>query len=234
MSQEKNASRIVRTPPFRMYMPNLITPRPYMEKGKQKGDPKYSVQMMYLPEDLDKFSVRVGDTQEYEKVNLKNVLVEIAKEEWPDLDLKEAQKYGGFKWPLKNGDAECERREKNNKKGDALKGYTLLNASTSEKFPPQLVEVVDRKYKELDRSVNADVARAKELFTAGYWAKGVLNIRASVVDDKKFLTPYINGLVFVRKDQKIGGISAEDRFGGIEGGESETDPTDGVDDEIPF
>ncbi len=49
----------------------------------------------------------------------------------------------------------------------------------------------------------------------------------------KYVTLYMNSIIFIRHDTKFGGgNSLMDRFEGVKGGASDYDPTTGMDEEI--
>jgi len=110
----------------------------------------------------------------------------------------------------------------------------VIPVKAKEGYPPALFVLDQGKFRELGRTNEQDMARAKDLFVGGHYAKASLNLKAMQTPQGRFLVFYVNAVLFVKEGQRIGGMSAEERFGGIEGGMAPHDPTDGLDDEIPF
>lgn len=227
------ANLLMRTPVFRMSFPTFIEPRAYQDPNTgRKGDPEFNCEMLLTEEDLDKFQVRRDD--DWEEINIKNAMAEVAKAEWPDLSIREAVQHGGLNWPLKDGNAKADAREAKGKKSEFYRGYKVLPIKAKADYPPQLYVQDKGKMVELTRSDESDMQRAKQLFVGGYYAKASVNLKALLTPQGKFLPIYVNAVLFVREGEKIGGMSPEERFGGIDGGVSDHDPTSGMDDEIPF
>ena len=221
---QKSASLLLRTPVFRMSYPNLVDPKPYQDpKTGKKGDPTYNVEALIKPDDIAKFQVLRDDT--WEEVDVKQAMAEVAKTEWTDINLKEAVAQKALGWPLKDGEKKKAEREAKGKKGDVYEGVKVLPLKASKDYPPQLYVVEGGKFRELSRANEADKAKAEQLFVGGYYAKGNVNLKAVETPQGRYVTFYLNAIVFIREGERIGGMSAEERFGGIEGGESDYDPT---------
>ncbi len=118
-----NKSEIVVTPGFRMVWPNLFEPRAFMRDGKPTGEPKYSLTMLFDPEDIS---------------GLKQVAAKVAQAQWPGRDLKE------LKFPFKNGNALAKKKADAGKDGSFYEGKVVVK--TSAKFAPV---VADMKRKEI-------------------------------------------------------------------------------------
>jgi hypothetical protein len=237
----------LRAPVFRMSFPNLIEPRAYTDpKTKKKSAPEYSVQMIIEPKGLDHFQMLNPETDEWEKeVNIKKVIRAVADAAWGDnenYDFETFIKTEALKVPLVNGDKVAKERESRNKKGDLYAGNFVLRGHASAKFRPALYTVDGGSYRELDMEKDdegvylnsVDVALAKKLFYAGAYGRANLTCKGVESSFGKFVTVYLNGVLFHRDGKRIGGASGEDRFGGIEGGVGDYDPTSELDDEIPF
>lgn len=227
------ANILLRSPMFRMSYPNLVEARAYQDpRSGRKGDPEFSCDMLLTPEALDEFEGRRDD--EWETMNVKNAMAEVAKAEWPDINLRDAVANGGLKWPLVDGNTKKQQQEAKGKKGDVYENMKVIPIKAKEGYPPQLFVLDQGKFRELSRNNEADMGRAKDLFVGGHYAKASLNLKAMHTPQGRFLVFYCNAVLFVKEGQRIGGMSAEERFGGISGGSADHDPTEGLDDEIPF
>lgn len=232
MAKSTASNLLLRSPMFRMSYPNLIEARPYKDANGPKGEPRFDCECIFDPDALDKFMVRRGE--EWVEANLKALMVEVAKAEWSGIDVKAAVANHGLGWPIVSGDKKVETAAAKGRKAEHYAGKVILPVKSSNKFPPTLNRVKDGKIVELRRSDAADMTEAKELFQAGAFAKGSFNLKAVEMAGSKYIVVYANAFLFVKPGPRIGGISAEERFGGVEGGESSYDPTEGMDDEIPY
>lgn len=234
---KKGDSVLLRTPKFRMSYPHFAEPKPFMEKGKEKGEPKFGVEMILDGETgLIGWEYKNRETSAWEAVeDIRVLMVAVAKAEWgADFNVREAVLHGGLHWPLKDGNAKADEADAKKKGyGDVYRGKQILRTQSGEKYPPIISVIEAEGYHDLDRDKPDDMRIAKRLFVGGNFAKATLNLKAGDVQ-KKYLTFYINGVLFIEKGEPIGGMTTEDRFGGIEGGEADYDPTAGLDDDIPF
>jgi len=221
-------SRILRTPVCRMSYPNLVKARVYEDKKKGiKGDPRYSCDFLLEPADLEKFQVL--EEGAWGNVSLKAVLAAAAREAWPGMDVKEAVKHGGIKWPITDGNVLATRREAEGKKNsDLTKDKFTISASTKEEFAPQLFVLQGGEAIELDRNAVADKATIQKLFVGGQYVVAGLKLKPNETPQGKFLTFYLNSVLYVKKGERIGGMTGETMFAGIEGGEADLDPTEGL------
>lgn len=230
----KSASLLLRTPVVRMSYPNLLTPKKFKDpKSGREGNPMYNFEMIMTPENLDEFKV-LRDDGNWEDINVSHAMAEVAKKEWPGIDLKEAVGNKSLRWPLKDGNQKKAEREANGKKGDVYEDMKIIPVKATEKWPPQLYVVEGGKFRELSRSDEKDRAKIEQVFVAGFYVKANVNVTTAFLNEIKYVTFYVNAVMFIREGERIGGMTAEQRFGGIEGGESDYDPTEGLDDEIPF
>ena len=231
---KKSASLLLRTPVVRMSYPNLLNPKKFKDpKTGREGNPMYNFEMIMTPEDLENFEV-LRETDEWDSINVSHAMAEVAKEEWPGINLKEAVANKSLRWPLKDGNQKKAEREANGKKGDVYEGMKIIPVKATEKWPPQLYVVENSKFRELKRDDDADRRKIDQIFVAGYYVRANVNVTTAFLNEIKYVTFYVNAVVFIREGERIGGMTAEQRFGGIEGGESDYDPTEGLDDEIPF
>lgn len=225
-------SRTLLTPNFRMAFPGpLIEPKPYMQNGKPQGEPKYSVTGIFDPKDLDQFETLDAATDKLVKVDVKRVCFDLAKQKWPDLDIKTAM---ATTWPIIDGDAYAAKQEAKGKSGDAYKGKKLINMGASQEYPPTLRVVADKKLVILNRGIQQHMTMAKASFVGGYYACAEVNLQPVEVSGRQFVKFYLNNIRFVKEGPRLGGSSLMDRFGGTDGGVSDHNPTAGMDDEIPF
>jgi hypothetical protein len=241
----KNPSRSLVTPEFRMSFPHIVVAHPYMENGKPTGKEAYQVEALFEEAALDSFKAFDEATGKYVDVNLLKLLVSLAQEAWPGQNIKEifdGQKdkfgNGGKGWPVKRGDVLKAQREEKGKKADHYAGVRVMSL-TSNKVdtiqPPAMSMVTGPKtFKTLDRTLDGDIAKAKSVFTGGNYAFATIGIVAMTVAGTKYLKPYLNSIRFTRTGKPLGGTSEMDRFDGVSGGASDHNPTEGMEDEIPF
>lgn len=242
-----NKSRTVLTPEFRMSFPNLVKPKEFIDKGKPSGKFFYNTEMIFTEDALKKFRVlRDGSLV---SVDFASLLAELAKDAWgsetnPEtgqpLTVKEM--FAGVLakgWPLRKGDVIADVLKAKGKSGDHYRGMRVMSAKsnvTDKVTPPTLS--IDQKggHRTLNRLVETDMQTARSAFVGGNFAVAELNIVANVVGGLKYLTAYLNEVRYTREGPKFGGQGGAlmSKFEGISGGESDHNPTEGMDDEIPF
>ena len=229
-------SRQLRTPPVRLSYAHLIEPRQYKENGKPKGDPTFNTELILEADALEKFEL-LDEEREWTNVpNLAQLLAEVAKDEWgSDLDIEGAVKHGGMKWPIIDGNAKIRKKEEGGKKASNMDQYRdrkVIRAKSSQKWPPRLHVHQGGEWKKLDRDNEDDMKEAKKLFTSGNYVVAILNLTPNEVDNRKYLTFYINDLMFYKKGDSLGGVDSATIFSGYEGGESNFDPSEGLGDDV--
>jgi len=231
-----SGSRVLITPTFRMSFPNLLEPRPYMQNGKPKGDPTYNTEMLFEPDDLTKFRLYDEESGELAEVDIRKVLVDVAKEKWDGINVKEAVAAKDLRWPIKKGSDIHAKKLKAGKKGtEYYEGMEVLNAKTGQDYPPTLKYKDKNTWVTVARELDTSMSKAKGLFVGGNYGYAEVSLRAIEVDGEKHITFYLNQVRFVKQGDRIGGGgSLMDRFDGIDGGETDYDPTKDMDDEIPF
>ena len=188
--------------------------------------------MIFALEDLDNFNKFNEDLEVFESVNIKDTCVELAKAEWPDIDIK--SEFTAKNWPIKDGDALAKKREAKKKNGDHYKGLKVIRGKASKEYPPRLYYTEEGKSKLVARGLESDENKAKSLFTGGNYAYAEVTVKPNELNDDKYITFYLNSVKFVKTGERLGGQSMLDRFEGIMGGVSDHDPTAGMDDEIDF
>lgn len=243
-----NASRVVLTPEGRMSFANLLSAREYKEKGKPTGKFSYTTDLLFPEDAMDKFRVLDTATGQLAERKLAEILAELAKEQWPGIVLKDVFVGPGMKgWPIKKGDAAADAAKAKGKDAEHYRGLRFLSvkSNVSDKVQPPILSAVQKgaKPRVFNRGVPGDMEVARSLFQGGNYALAELNIVANEVGGMKYLTPYLNSIRYTREGAKFGNRGGDlmDRFGGVQGGEADYDPTDGmgggaaaVDDEIPF
>lgn len=231
-------NRIVITPEVRMSFPHVIEAKEYMEKGKPSGKFSFSSEILIPEDSLGRFKIVRGD--QLVDVDLNSVLVELAKEKWPGIIIKEA--FAGVAqkgWPLKRGDAVADIIKAKGKQGEHYRGHRLMavKSNVSANVQPPVLQIAAKGgAKTLSRMIQADMSTAKMAFTGGNYAIFELNLLAQEVGGMKYITPYFNLARFTREGEKLGGNggSLMSRFDGVNGGQSDHNPLEGADDEIPF
>lgn len=209
------SNRIV-TPEFRMAFPHLLKPRAVRIGGQEKGDPKYSLEMIFDTSD-EAVKAKLDE--------MKQLAVRVAKEKWPNRDIKSALQTppaeGGILWPFRSGDAENRKRDNQGKKvREELSGTVTIRANSTAApgvFDAQRREILDEKR-----------------VYGGAYGYAELSCVAGNAGDTDYLKFYVNMVMVSRDGDKLGGRDVKEVFAGIEGGEADVDPGGDFDDEIPF
>ena len=222
------------TPEIRQSFPALITPREGIDdEGKKTGKWAYSVEGLFDEDKLTQFRMYDDASQKYVNVDIREALTQLSKTAWPNLDPQALfQGQSGRGWPLKKGDALKAKRESKGKKGDHYAGLRViaLKSNVAEGVqPPSLSQQLQGdNYKKFDRTVDADMAKAKLLFVGGNYAWAAVSFVANVVSGLHYLTAYMNGVRYTREGAKFGGQNEMDRFDGISGGSAAHNPMQGM------
>jgi hypothetical protein len=212
---------------------SLIEPKAYMQNGKAQGDPYYSVEAIFDPEDMDNFMVMTEGTG-WEKCNFPAKLVELAKMEWPNIVVKDAVAAKEMQWPVLDGTARADEAKAKDKNQEHFRGKKVVRFKASLKNPPDLVVAQNGEWVTLRRDAEKDLATMNNCFVSGYYAEANITCVPMTVTGTQYIPSYANAIAFDREGERLGGMSNEDRFGGVRGGQSDHDPTQGLDDEIPF
>ena len=241
MANNKNPSITVVTQPFIISYPKLMKPEPYMEDGKPKGEPQFSFEAISTPDDLAAWDILDKGKDEFIKGGIEKRCVALAREKFgSDFDVVAAVKHGDLTWPFKSGDRRADEKGAKaevyrGKKFWRAKALAEINGNINE---PSLYENADDGVIKLMRSTEAGKQRIGELFYGGAICTAELNAVAGETAQGKYVTFYVNSVVFEKDGERLGGGSAIERLRGVSGGESATDPTVGMketlDDEIPF
>lgn len=237
MADKPKNNITVLTPAFRMSFPNLIEAKPVVMQGKAQGDPIFSMTGILDPEATKQF--KVVDPKDATKLidaDINLLILQIAKAEWPTLDIKNEM---AKTWPVYSGDIYAAAQVEKGKSGDAYVGKKLFNMKAQQEYPPTLRAVVDGKVKIFNRGMPSDMQLAKHLFTGGHYAMAELNLVPYKIGPAKdasftyYVTAYMNNVRFVKEGERFGGQSMMDRFAGVDGGSSDIDPTRDLASEIP-
>lgn len=229
------STKVVITPLCRLSYPKLVTPEPFTDaKGVKKGDPVYTTELLVPNEDMDKFKAFDEETGDFVDVDFAKVCAAVAKEKFPDVNLKDAVNQGLLSWPIKSGDA---RAEEKGAKGEHYAGHKVIRGKALTKIKdrpnaPRLYYVEKGDRQMIARGTDEGSQRAEHLFYGGAYVLAELSIVAGDMPNK-YVTCYINSVRFVKDGTRFGGTSLMDRFEGVMGGESALDPTGESDDEVP-
>ena len=240
MAKAQQHSKRVLAPRFRGSYVKVIRPEPYTDEHGKKGEPRYTMDMIFDPADIAKFRIEDGSGNLVEG-GVDRLAVQLAKERWPEMANPEVLKAELTKgWPIKKGDVIAAKREAKKKDGAPFKGKLVISAKSYENVKPTL-SFFDKTanggkgaYRPLNRSSDVDMAKAEDLFQGGNYFGAELTMKATEVSGTKFITFYINAVRFLGEGEKFGGKGMMDRFDGVYGGESDHNPTEGMDTEIPF
>ena len=238
MSTSKVSRRVI-TPVFRMSWPKVVTAEQYQNKGEHY----FSVESLFASVDLDKFQAADPATGKSGLVDIRIVASELAKSQWPGINVKEAVASGALHWAIHNGDEIAAKKEADGKDADAYKGMRTIRSKTLAKFSPKLRCWNPKGPNvDLDRGVPGDMDRARDLFVGGNYAYAELTCEAKETPQGKFIVFYLNSICYFKPGERLGTGSSlmdSDEYAGVTGGESDYDPTAGLegsdfDDEIPF
>jgi len=192
-----NHNDTIVTPEFRMVFPQLFEPKPVKVNGVERGEPIYSLLMIFEPNDVK---------------TLKQKAAEVAHQKWPNRDLSE------LLMPFIDGDKEAEKSESKDKDGSFFKGKQLLK--TKSKFAPGVVGP-DKK----------EILNTSDIYSGCYgYAEVNFATYDGVTPNPDGVTAYLNFVMKSRNGERVAGRTAKDVFSGIEGGESDYDPSS----DIPF
>ena len=237
----KTSSVTFITAPFIISYPKLLKPEPYMENGKPKGDPQYSFEGISEIDSLATWLMVNRETGEFDETSVEKRLVRLAKEQWgDDFDVKAAVKHGGLSWPFKSGDKKADEK---GEKGEHYRGKKFWRAKALAEIngnpnSPDLWVKVKDGVDRIVRGTTQGDQLASQKFYGGAVCTAELNAVAGETAQGKYVTFYVNAVVFQADGDRLGGGSNIERMYGVKGGQSNYDPTEGMkedlDDEIPF
>ncbi len=240
-----NPSVTVITEPFILSYPKLLTAAPFIDPDTKqpKGDPVFSFEAISALDALAAWDILDKDKDDFYKGKIEVRLVALTKEKWgDDFDVVAAVAHAGLSWPFKSGNAKADEkgakadhyRDTKFWRGKAL---AEINGSPNE---PSLYDGSGGELIKLMRSTEAGKQRINELFYGGAICTAELNAVAGTTGENKYVTFYVNSIVFERDGDRLGGGSRIERMRGVKGGTSATDPSEGMknpnelEDEIPF
>lgn len=237
MAKSKNPSTLLLSPQVRLSYPKLIKAERFKdpETGQEKGDPVFNTEMLCPVDDLSKFRTWDEDKGEWHYDNLNSFCARLAKKRFgADFDVQAAIEHGGIKWPVTNGNKNAERGEKySHYAGHYIVKGKALSEINGRVNAPTLFYMEKGDRKTIARGTEQGGQLAADMFYGGAWVVAELSAVAGNAGDNKYVTLYMNSIMFIRHDDKFGGgNSLMDRFEGVTGGSSEYDPTEGMDEEI--
>lgn len=205
------------TQPVVMSFPQLLEAKAFTEKGKAKGEPKYSCNL--------NFNV---DSEDLKAIKAK--ALSLFRANYPDKPLH-ATLENGTKIPLvifpfASGDKHADaRKEKGKADGEWQRGKVVLTARS--KYEPRLSYIDKGKIIDLETEVAKQAAKGK--FFPGVEVLAQINLvpyDAVGENGKPGVACYLNMIVSTGKGARIsGGQTASEAFKGYAGTVSGEDPT---------
>ena len=173
---------------------------------------------------------------------LKTLILQVAKTEWPALDINAAVKANVFHIPFAYGNKLIEARtavlaaggKEPDGKYDFQKDKIIFNSSTGEKYPPALG--VRTKQGDIDLSPD-NQGLHKNAFYTGCLGLGVFNVKPYTISaTNKGVKLYLTTVHSLNSGARIqvGGRSASETFKGVAGSAVAENPEAGMDEEVPF
>lgn len=243
MAKNQTVSATFFTAPFILSYPKLTKAESYMENGKPKGDPHFSLEGISEIDSLSEWQEVNREEGTFDPVGIEVRLVKLVKEQFgDDFNVKEAVKHGGLSWPFKSGDKKAADK---GEKGAHYRGKKFWRAKAKEEINGQRNEVnlyikdSDGVERVILGTTEGDRAAANK-FYGGALCTAELNAVVGETAQGKYVTFYVNAVIFQDDGDRLGGESNVARMYGVKGGKSQVDPTIGMaggkelDDEIPF
>jgi hypothetical protein len=201
------------TAPVVMTFPNLHEAKAFGPKGKESGEPKFSANFLFAPDNKD-FKA------------MKALAVQIAHQMWPGRDVKE------LCFPFSSGDKLADDAKAKNKNAEFNRGKYVMAARS--KYEPRLSGIENGVA--VDYEGDARKA-AKSKFFPGVEVLAQFNFVAykGVGRNPDGVTAYLNMVFTTGKGERLGGgAPAAEVFSAYIGKPSNLDPVGVMDDEIPF
>lgn len=222
--------RVETSVPVRAIYATFVTPKKFIENGKEVGEPRYSGTFVIPAADLKPLADRA---------------IAVAKAKWPARELAElrwpwmkAEKYAeqeGKKAAKKGRTAEQVAAKIKEAKELAPAGTYVMKAGSTQDVALGVLE----KNGSLTEATAANRAIVGKKFYHGCYVFVAVNLVPFVskkVDDPDGITAYLDGVVFAKDGPKNGNAAPplSERFKKHVGVTTQEDPTAGLDDEIPF
>lgn len=217
MTEDKTDGIFSLTQPVIMAFPQLFEAKAFKENGKEKGEPKYSANLVF-PADSEDLK------------NLKTLAASLARAKWPDkqfyLTTQEGIKIPQIIFPFTSGDTLADIRKKKGKDdGEYMRGKVIIAARS--KYEPRLSYIEGKRIVECEGEVAKLAAKGK--FYPGVEVLAQLNLvpyEAVGANGKPGVTAYLNMVLSTGKGARIsGGQTASEAFKGYIGQHSAEDPT---------
>ena len=207
--------------PVTLIFPNVVDPKPFQEKGKAKGDPKYSASFVFKTDHPD-------------LPDMKSLILSVAKAKWPGRDVIADVKAGKLRMPFTTGEkiaAKAEAKIKAaGKEFDAsrteyLKGTIVFK--TKSDYPPGLGVVTSAN--QIVEVTSDNKALHKGAFYFGTDCLCRMNFVAYEGEAiGAGVTAYLDMVVSLNRGKRLSGrVSAAEAFKGVAGSASMEDPTGG-------
>lgn len=205
------------TQPVIMAFPQLFEAKAFKENGKEKGEPKYSANLVFP-----------GDSEDLK--GLKTLAAKLARAKWPDkpfsLTTQEGVKIPQIIFPFTSGEILADTRKKKGKDdGEYMRGKVVI--AVRSKYEPRLSYLQNGKIVECEGDMAKTAAKGK--FYPGVEVLAQLNLvpyDAVGSNGKPGVTTYLNMVLSTGKGTRLsGGQTASEAFKGYVGGMSAEDPT---------
>ncbi len=248
MANEKRKAITMLSPKVRLSYPKLVTAEFFKDPhtGAVADKATFTTEMLCPDGDVDKF--RTWDEVEGKWVynHIHGFCSEAALGHFgADFNVNETIKHGGISWPVQSsGKYIADRIAKSGGKLDEEKlahydGSYIVKAKALAVINGRAYAPALSYYNEagervtIDTSTDAGKSFAESKFYGGAWAVLELSAVGGAVGPNKYVTLYINHVIFISDGEKFGGgPRLADRFEGVAGGASDYDPTEGMDDVI--
>lgn len=213
---DKTESRFALTMPVVMAHPHLFEAQSFQRDGKAKGEPKFGTNLVFPNDSTDLKAI-------------KTLAAQVARAKWPTRAFTE------IKWPFSSGDKLADARKAKAGKDDGAyqRGHVVINAKS--KYRPKLGVIEGGRI--IDLETEEQIAKFKARFYFGALVFAELNLVAyDGGSNPDGVTAYLNQVLSTGKGEKLasGGSSTSETFKAYIGSVSGADPTQGLDDEIPF
>lgn len=212
----------------RVLFANIVKPRAFEVAGQAKGEPRYSASFLLAPDSPDLAEIKrlVGVELKLAFPGKKMKIGRLTEEQEAAGDFVE------IAVPWEDGTAAADKAKAAGKTREATRGFIIVKTSSPQKNPPALAAILDSKIVDLN---NADTRSAQEkyfysgAFLAPYVAVGTYKPQNNKPGGSNL---FLNGALFVKHGERIGGVNLAEVFKGHIGQASTVDP--GSNDEIPF